>query len=46
MLQQPSLNQYVFKTLIKRSKLNHICLPEQKFPSGELYFDRHKNIDN
>jgi hypothetical protein len=33
MLQQPSLNQYVFSTPIKRSKLNHICLLEQEFPS-------------
>ena len=33
MLQQPSLNQYIFSTPIKRSKLNHICLLEQEFPS-------------
>ena len=31
MLQQPSLNQYVLNTHIKRSKFNHICLLEQKF---------------
>ena len=44
MLQQLSLNQYVFNTLTQRSKLNHICLPEHEFPSDEVYFDQHKTV--
>ena len=44
MLLQPSLNQYVFNTLIKCSKLNHMCLPEQECSFGEVYFVHHQTV--
>ena len=42
LLQQPQLNQPIFNNLVKKSTIKHKPLPRREFPSGNLYFDEHK----